>query len=258
MKDLDVDELIARLKGDVDETIDIYVNQTFPETKVSVSTREYLHSVLGVAIKSKITSDEFSGIVIAGFGSDEIFPTLYEIRTDGIFAGVLNHELGETKLIGRNGLNASIVPFAQTEMVYRFMAGMDPSLNVYFRNAMKELLLQFGNEIHKDQIAKNPGTNLTIDQNVVDNLVRNYFTEDVKEFTRSNYIEPTMNSVQYLPKDELAEMAEALINLTSLKRRVSFDQETVGGPVDVAVISKGDGFVWIKRKDYFDLKLNAK
>jgi len=51
-------------------------------------------------------------------------------------------------------------------------------------------------------------------------------------------------------------MAEALVNLTSFKRRFSFDAETVGGPVDVAVLCKGDGFVWIKRKHYFKPELN--
>jgi hypothetical protein len=34
------------------------------------------------------------------------------------------------------------------------------------------------------------------------------------------------------------------------------EAETVGGPIDVAIISKGDGFIWIKRKQYFDSKLN--
>ena len=34
------------------------------------------------------------------------------------------------------------------------------------------------------------------------------------------------------------------------------DAETVGGPIDVAVISKGDGFIWIKRKHYFSTELN--
>lgn len=51
-------------------------------------------------------------------------------------------------------------------------------------------------------------------------------------------------------------MAEALVSLTAFKRRVSMDTETVGGPIDVAVISKGDGFVWIKRKHYFGADLN--
>ena len=53
-----------------------------------------------------------------------------------------------------------------------------------------------------------------------------------------------------------ASMAETLVNLTSFKRKVTLDDETVGGPIDVAVVSKGDGFVWIKRKHYFTADLN--
>ena len=51
-------------------------------------------------------------------------------------------------------------------------------------------------------------------------------------------------------------MAEALVNLTSVKRKVSLEEETVAGPIDVAVISKNDGFIWIKRKHYFEAALN--
>ena len=51
-------------------------------------------------------------------------------------------------------------------------------------------------------------------------------------------------------------MAESLVRMTCLKRHVTTDDETVGGPVDVAVITKGDGFIWIKRKHYFDASLN--
>jgi hypothetical protein len=65
-----------------------------------------------------------------------------------------------------------------------------------------------------------------------------------------------MNAVSNLSKEDLSEMAESLIYLTYLKRRITFAEESVGGPVDVAVISKGDGFVWIKRKHYFRPELN--
>ena len=59
-----------------------------------------------------------------------------------------------------------------------------------------------------------------------------------------------------LPKEQLAEMAESLVNLTALKRRVSSQEETVGGPTDVALITKGDGLIWVKRKHYFAPELN--
>jgi hypothetical protein len=65
-----------------------------------------------------------------------------------------------------------------------------------------------------------------------------------------------LDTVSILPKEELAAMAEALVSLTSSKRKMSLDIETVGGPVDVAVITKGDGLIWIRRKHYFESDLN--
>ncbi|MNP85604.1 hypothetical protein D3C76_1854140 [compost metagenome] len=53
-------------------------------------------------------------------------------------------------------------------------------------------------------------------------------------------------------------MAETLANLTSFRRKLMMDSysQSVGGPIDVALISKGDGFIWIKRKHYFNQQLN--
>jgi hypothetical protein len=82
------------------------------------------------------------------------------------------------------------------------------------------------------------------------------FLREMREFSRKNSSYPIVRAVAVLPKEELAVMAETLVNLTSFKRRVTLDAETVGGPIDVAVISKGDGFIWIKRKHYFESELN--
>jgi hypothetical protein len=64
--------------------------------------------------------------------------------------------------------------------------------------------------------------------------------------------------VEFMPKQDLADFAEALVNLSSLQRRVNSGFETVGGPIDVAVISKSEGLVWVKRKHYFAADLNAR
>ncbi|MEO6872455.1 MAG: hypothetical protein ABI233_09590 [Chthoniobacterales bacterium] len=84
----------------------------------------------------------------------------------------------------------------------------------------------------------------------------NAFNIQLDNYSRHRHISPVVNAVGALPKDELAAMAESLVNLTSFKRRVSTDAETVGGEIDVAVISKCDGFVWIKRKHYFEASKN--
>ena len=69
---------------------------------------------------------------------------------------------------------------------------------------------------------------------------------------------PIIQSVASLPIEELALLAESMINITSLRRKVAIDRNigTVGGQIDVSIISKGDGFIWLKRKHYFDRKYN--
>ena len=84
------------------------------------------------------------------------------------------------------------------------------------------------------------------------------FVQRVQEVVKERYIIPVIRAIAVLPKDELDAMAESLVSLTSQKRRFTIYEETVGGPVDVAVISKGDGFVWVKRKSYFEPHLNLR
>jgi hypothetical protein len=53
-----------------------------------------------------------------------------------------------------------------------------------------------------------------------------------------------------LPHQDLAKMAEALVNLTVFLMRMTADQdETVAEPIDVALLSKCDGFTWVKHKE---------
>ncbi|MHB1751682.1 MAG: hypothetical protein ACYCTF_03080 [Acidiferrobacter sp.] len=45
-------------------------------------------------------------------------------------------------------------------------------------------------------------------------------------------------------------MAESLVNLTAfLMRMTANEEQTVSEPIDVALLSKGDGFIWVKHKD---------
>jgi len=46
--------------------------------------------------------------------------------------------------------------------------------------------------------------------------------------------------------------------VTHRKRKFSSAAESVGGPIDVALISRNDGFVWVRRKHYFDSGLNPR
>jgi hypothetical protein len=76
------------------------------------------------------------------------------------------------------------------------------------------------------------------------------FEENLSREMQESHTDPLTRAVAGLPRHELAGLAEALVSITAFMARMSADEkEAVGGPIDVALISKGDGFVWIKRKD---------
>jgi hypothetical protein len=75
---------------------------------------------------------------------------------------------------------------------------------------------------------------------------------------RREHAIPLRRVLGVLPVDEMAELAETLINLQSLKEKVTKNSETVGGPVDVAIITKNEGLLWAKRKHFFDIDLNSR
>jgi len=154
---------------------------------------------------------------------------------------------------------AIVYPFAQTEMVNRFMEGIDPQYSKMEEKYLSKIFEEYGNAV-VDHL-NNKGYDIEDDKlqekfsKISQTLLKNHI-ERLEKIRNKNFVNPTTQAVSMLPKDELAEMAESLINLTSLKRKVSMDSETVGGPIDVAVVSKGDGFIWINRKHYFDKELN--
>lgn len=59
-----------------------------------------------------------------------------------------------------------------------------------------------------------------------------------------------------MPFGDAIDLAEFLVDLTVNFSRFIPGAPTVGGPIEVAAISKHEGFKWIKRKHYFNSDLN--
>jgi hypothetical protein len=59
-----------------------------------------------------------------------------------------------------------------------------------------------------------------------------------------------------MPLQDAIELAEFMVDLTINFSRFMPGAPTVGGPIEVAAISKHEGFRWVKRKYYFSRDLN--
>ena len=51
---------------------------------------------------------------------------------------------------------------------------------------------------------------------------------------------------------KMASLAENLIKATELRKKIMNEAEEVGGLIDLAVITKNDGFQWLNRKSWYD------
>ncbi|MBI2929061.1 MAG: hypothetical protein HYY24_25640 [Verrucomicrobia bacterium] len=197
------------------------------------------------------------GVVVAGFGKDDVYPRLQEFTVGGVIENRLRYRLQRHLRIGIDA-SASILPFAQSEVVAGLIDGMDPGMESLLKKFHDEVFANYPVVLldHIPNLSDSAKADALRKAKAASGQILKKFREEFEHFRRKTLIDPIVATVDILPKDELAAMAEALVSLTSFKRRFSLDAETVGGPVDVAVLSKGDGFVWIKRKHYFKVELN--
>lgn len=237
-------------------SIDAAIDSAFEDLPLGEKTRTKIRRLFARFSVKQIQSPRRSGIVVAGFGETDIFPKLLCYEIDGYF-------LDRPKLIASTVSSiepdnrAIVIPFAQSEMVFQFMEGVDP----VYRSTIQSALEQFARELPvtvADAVGATGQDRARLTGNLAESMDAQiaHFVQRMDTYGEQAHIQPIIEAVAALPKDELGAMAESLVSLTSFKRRVTLDAETVGGAIDVAVVSKGDGFIWLKRKHYFDADRN--
>ncbi len=247
-----VQELVKTYK----DVINDLKKEVFGKLPISESSSLLLDQIIENMFTKKGLMSNYSGIVIAGFGEKETFPSISSLTVEYIANNRLVYYENDQDSIDFTKTSI-IMPFAQKDEVITFMEGIHPS----YRMALDSYFTELFSELPKD-IVDTLGISEKKIKRQLENKLRRFLSDVGKDLghevqrNTADHVQPILQSVRILPKDELAAMAESLINLTKFKQRVSTDAETVGGEIDVAVISKGDGFVWIKRKHYFKQDLN--
>ncbi|MDY0256016.1 hypothetical protein [Gudongella oleilytica] len=206
---------------------------------IDESNIEKILDIVAMVLTKKHSNGPRTGIVIAGFGEKDLFPKLVNANFMGVYFGVLKRDDSTVNVINNKNA-ATIIPFAQDDVISTFMTGIDQELQ-------KNIL---------DTIVKYEVDSCN-NEKCIDGL-KNEIKQKIDSWSRRVHINPIMETVEIAPKEELAQMAETLVNLTSFRRKLSMDafSQSVGGPIDVALITKGDGFIWMKRKHYFDVNKN--
>lgn len=187
-----------------------------------------------------------NGLVFAGFGDEQLLPEMLNFRVEGAVGGRVRLILQDH---ARNG-EPGIFSLAQDEGMRAILGGISPERADHEQKILSQLRAKIlaGVDEALPRSPKAAGRlKATIDQEI----------HAVQKDLQTTRTQPAlMSMLRNLPKVEVSQLAEALVQIVVLQRRMSHGPETVGGPVDVALISKGDGFIWIRRKHYFPRELN--
>ena len=247
LRDLDPETLAHEYA----EVFDIALKQILPPYMQQEYSEEWSEYFVSILLRH-IPSEYMSGLVFAGYGSGELWPALHAWELDGVVAGRIKAR--RTKRINiSKSLRAEIVPFAQEDMVARFLDGIDPDISELLSN---ELHQSFAKLVESSLDALGAEAAAVVAEALKE--VADHFRGTALPAHRKRNRDEVRSVVELMPKQEMIELAEALVSITSLKRRMSPGQESVGGPTDLAIISRSEGFVWVKRKHYFTAELNPR
>lgn len=200
----------------------------------------------------KVALGSGSGLVIAGYGSDQIFPAYEQLDVFGHVGNELYFE-AVNKFDVTHTSSAMIQPLAKTSMIDVFTDGFGESLSNIIDTESKRTIDSIFAKLEAEGVAVPAGVAEAIGKECQEA----FMTEWKRTNWRVNF-HPLLSVLQSLSVQEMAHLAESLLGLESLKERVTSSSETVGGPIDVAAITKAEGLVWIRRKHYFDAALNMR
>ena len=224
---------------------DVEINKAVPDIDAFPNEKEKLWKYICDVFRFErpLTNDSKTGIFFAGYGVDDAYPKFISIDFFKIINGELKYKVEEK----REAINnyAQIKPLAQEDVIYTFCKGISDEYITAISSEFDSVIIEkikglspLFTEVHKKEL-------LTTFTNC-----KNRVKDKITEISRKKHISPIIESVKLISLSEMAFLAENLVNMTSLKRTYCLDgqQQTVGGPTDVAVLSKGDGFVWVKNK----------
>lgn len=189
--------------------------------------------------------NESTELVFAGYGQEQDYPTLIHKKINRVSNRKLEVDNDCSQIYTIDNENKSEIQYyGQTDIIASLIGDVR-------RN---ELIIKFcrkvSNILHceKDHIMKlgilEPNTIITMP----DYSGKLLSAFDKQYRNREQWLE----SIKGYSLQEMARLAENLVNATELHRKIMFQQESVGGLIDLAVISKADGFQWLNRKSWYE------
>ena len=224
------------------------LRQEHPALAVSEATMAQLREVAILSVTRDAFFEHYTGVVIAGFGGRERFPSMRSMLCSTVVMGTAKHRQDRASDMTADG-GPVIQPFAQDRMIKTFLTGMDGYLRMFLFGET----LKLSSHVVGDVIGHAPGLSEGQRAKLRDDYSeRNLsaalqaFFGAIDRYQYAAHTAPILRAIGSLPKKELGETAASLIKLNSFQQKVMHAVETVGGPISLATITRNEGLVMNK------------
>lgn len=255
-----LNEFISELHGGLTDGF----NRSISENSSPEQNAKRIDSICSILLIDYLINfgDSFSGIVFMGYGHGDLYPSFIERKIAGALENRVKVKIEDDKSQQISSTRYShIEGFAQEDVIQSFTNGISYEALRKIKKTLYDGLSEYTMNYFKRELNEDAATNLDeitteikLDDASIDALANDLIQKIAHTFGPQR--KQILNTISTFSKSQLAELANTLVESTSFKQKVSMTLESVGGPVDVAVISKHEGFVWIDRKLYFKADLN--
>ena len=219
-------------------------NSGFPKLEEYIQHfKDFVDSeIIASHIKNDVVfkENEHTFLVFAGYGEDETYPSICQYEVTGINKSKLQWQLCGSANIS-DEQESNIFTSGQSDIIDAIELGIQNErigvIRKRFQTLIEDLLTQ---NLLDSLIGK-------IDYPAIRQEVADLIRESGKDHLRQH-----LEAIEQFDLQKMACLAENLIKATELHRKITFRQEEVGGLIDLAVITREDGFQWLNRKSWYE------
>jgi hypothetical protein len=258
-------EVLERLEGEsAERTLEMFrnfqeeIDSIFETAIAPISNSEDIKNAFLVYCAEFFSSEWMtdSTLTFSGYGENEIYPSYSCIDFHGFVNGRLTWKQGDAyALTPRTSPVMAICLPAQRETIDQYLRGYDEDLiNILVNHADSERI----EVLHgiRDKFEEITGSDSESDLMAqFDDAVRAVLSEFetrawkvASDYSEKNFISHLRRAIATLPVASLVDVARSLIEIQALRKTTTAQTPTVGGPIDVALISPTEGFQWIQHK----------
>jgi len=210
--------------------------------------KEWQHAIFTHLCSNNFIDNLGTGVVFIGYGDQDIFSSVFPTVIGGAIDNRLRYFFNlerADKITHEN--SACILPFAQGDVMITMMKGIAPNMYTAITEEVRQLTEKAVRQV-AEKLGVSDDEKVTEAAAPVIEMTQKELEEKIDDIIMEKFTSGLVNTVEFFNVEDMVNMAESLISITNLQRHITLSEETVGGPIDVAVITKTDGFKWVKQK----------